>query len=92
VNAGERYFMVLVSLHSAKNRIECIINDAKEHQLVPSIEAMRVCIDELTKAMIMTHSERLSDPRFKVDRGCDRGCGWMAQHHVCQIDGCEFPR
>lgn len=92
MNAGDRYFMAIVSLHSVRNRLDRVINDVKEHQLVPSIEAMRACIDELTKAMILTHNDRLSDPRFKLKPGCERGCGWDAEHHVCRIEGCEFPR
>ncbi len=92
MNAGDRYFMAIVALHSVKNRIERIIDDVARHRLVPSIEGMRACIDDLTKSMILTHTDRISDPRFKLTPGCDRGCGWDANHHVCRIEGCEFPR
>lgn len=88
--AGERYFMAMVSLQGARKRIERIIYDVEEHKLVPSIELMAACIAELTDAMAQTHRDRLSDPHFRVQPGCERGCGYTAEHHVCDLTECHL--
>lgn len=61
----QRYMLATVDLLTVKARLERILNDSKEHALVPSIELMSACISDLTHAMIYTHRARLSDPRYK---------------------------
>lgn len=81
MNAGDRYFMAMVDLASAKQRIERIITDAKEHKLVPSIELMVACINDLHGAIVKTHRDRLSDRRHDF---CQiRDCGGNGRFHVC---------
>lgn len=88
---AERYFMACVSLQGAKRRIETILEGVSDHQCVPSIELMAACISELTTAMAQTHRDRLSDPRFKAPSpGCERGCGHVAEHHVCDLKECHL--
>lgn len=88
--AGERYFIASVSLIGARNRIDRILSDLNEHQLVPSIELMAASIAELTDAIAQTHRDRLSDPRYAAPvPGCERGCGYDGSHRTCGRDDCH---
>jgi hypothetical protein len=92
MKAGDRYFMAAVDLLTVKNRIEGILQGLNEHQAVPSIELMAACIEDLTKAMITTHRERLSDPRFKIVPQCQvPGCWNNGDQHVCKDHSVQTP-
>lgn len=85
-----RYFMTAVSLCSAKARIERILESA-EQGAVPSMELIAACIGDLTSAMNDVARNQLSDPRFKAPAPeCERGCGYTAEHHVCDLLQCFF--
>lgn len=82
--------MASVDLCSAKARIERIMEWAEEGS-PPSIDMMAACIADLTSAMAKVARLQFSDPRFKAPLlGCERGCGYAAEHHVCQLDECAL--
>lgn len=73
--------MAIVDLSSAKSRLERIIADVKDNKLVPSIELMVSCVNDIQGAIIKTHRERLSDRRHDF---CQiRDCGGNGRFHVC---------
>lgn len=90
LQSGDRYFMAAVSLIGAQRRIERILEDLAVNKLPPSMELMSACIAEVTEAMTCAHRYRLSDDRFRVKPGCERGCGYTAEHHVCQLGECAL--
>ncbi len=84
-----RYFMAEVDLHSARSRIDRIFDQIKEG-FPPSIDLIVACVGDLTSAMAKVSRAQLSDPRFKAPPpGCERGCGYAAEHHVCDLEGCR---
>jgi hypothetical protein len=90
MNTKDRYFTACVDLHSVKQRIERIIGWIEDDGLVPSIEQMAACIQDLTHAMASTAQHQRSDPRFKpIPPCCERGCGYTAEHHVCDLLECR---
>lgn len=87
---GERYSMACVDLCSAKACIERILEWAEQGS-PPSVELMAACISDLTSAMAKVSRSQISDPRFKPPApGCERGCGYAAEHHVCQLGECAL--
>lgn len=90
MKADSRYFMACVDLCSAKARIERILEWA-ENGSMPSLDMISSCISDLSSAMVKVARNSLSDPRFKPPLpGCERECGYAAEHHVCQIEGCRI--
>lgn len=81
MKASERYFMAIVDLISARDRLQRIIDNVKGEGAIPSIELMADAITQINDAMVKTHRDRLSDRRHDF---CQiRDCGGNGRFHLC---------
>lgn len=90
MNAGDRYFMAVIDLLCARDRIQRIIDSVEFDKGVPSVELMAASIKDLTDAMIKTQRDRLSDPRFIITPECQaEGCWEAGDVRVCLNHSCD---
>lgn len=83
--------MARADILTAINTLQNIVRSNQEHGLVPSVELMSHAIKTVMDAMVKTQRSLQSDPNYKLERGCERKCGYTAQSHTCGRAECEHP-
>lgn len=88
--AGDRYFMVIVDLLQARDRLDYIIESVRKHKLVPSQELMAATIEQIADAMVKTSREQFSDPNLRIVPNCQAaGCYESGDYHMCLNHSCD---